>query len=66
MASISAILLKFEELCPYGSILKKGYYVLQFMHMQVQSGLNFKILMEHLAKLNLKLISKHIKANFQG
>jgi hypothetical protein len=33
--------------------------------MQVQSGLNFKILMAHLAKLNFKLISKDKKANFQ-
>jgi hypothetical protein len=32
MASIPAILLKSEELCPYGSIIKKSYYVLQFMH----------------------------------
>jgi hypothetical protein len=33
--------------------------------MQVQAGVNFKILMEHLAKLNLKLISKDTKASFQ-
>jgi len=32
MAFIPAILLKFEELCRYGSIFLKNYYVLQFMH----------------------------------